>query len=89
VELLAKALTMEYGRAGIRFNCIAPGNIRTPMNEHLLADPSYERLMLDFTPSGRVGVVEEIGPAAVYLASDAASYVYGASLLVDGGWVAQ
>jgi NAD(P)-dependent dehydrogenase (short-subunit alcohol dehydrogenase family) len=89
VELLAKALTMEYGREGVRFNCIAPGNIRTPMNDHLFADPDYEKLMLDFTPSGRVGVAEEIAPAAVYLASDAARYVYGASLLVDGGWVAQ
>lgn len=88
-ELLAKALTMEYGREGVRFNCIAPGNIRTPMNEHLLADPGYEKLMIDSTPSGRVGVVDEIAPAAVYLASEAARYVYGTSLLVDGGWVAQ
>jgi NAD(P)-dependent dehydrogenase (short-subunit alcohol dehydrogenase family) len=89
VELLAKALTMEYGARGVRFNCIAPGNIRTPMNAHLLADPGYERAMLDFTPSKRIGVVDEIAPAAVYLASDAGRYVYGASLLVDGGWAAQ
>jgi NAD(P)-dependent dehydrogenase (short-subunit alcohol dehydrogenase family) len=88
-ELLAKALTMEYGREGVRFNCIAPGNIRTPMNAHLLADPDYEKLMIDSTPSGRVGSVDEVAPAAVYLASDAARYVYGTSLLVDGGWVAQ
>jgi NAD(P)-dependent dehydrogenase (short-subunit alcohol dehydrogenase family) len=59
------------------------------MNEHLLADPGYEKLMIDSTPSGRVGVVDEIAPAAVFLASEAARYVYGTSLLVDGGWVAQ
>lgn len=89
VELMVKALTMEFGREGVRFNCIAPGNIRTPMNAHLLADAEYEKTMLSFTPSGRIGTVDEVAPAAVYLASPAARYIFGTSLLVDGGWVAQ
>ena len=89
VELLSKALTQEFGAEGVRFNCIAPGNIRTPMNEHLLADPDYMKLMLDFTPSKRIGEVAEIAPAAVFLASDAGKYLFGSSLVVDGGWVAQ
>lgn len=88
VELMSKALTLEFAREGIRFNCIAPGNIRTSMNEHLLADPAYEAEMLASTPSGRIGTVEDISAAALYLASDAASYVHGSCLVVDGGWVA-
>ena len=88
VELLSKALTLELARFGVRFNCIAPGNIRTPMNEHLLANPDYERAMLAATPSGRIGEVDDVAGAAVYLASDAARYVSGASLTVDGGWTA-
>jgi NAD(P)-dependent dehydrogenase (short-subunit alcohol dehydrogenase family) len=88
VELMAKALTLEFAHDEIRFNCIAPGNIRTSMNEHLLADPAYEKEMLDATPSRRIGRVEDVAAAALYLGSDAASYVYGASLVIDGGWIA-
>ena len=88
VELMSKALTLEYGADGVRFNCIAPGNIRTPMNEHLLADPAYEQAMLDATPSRRIGTVDEIAGAAVFLASEAAAYMFGSSVVVDGGWTA-
>ena len=59
-------------RRGIRVNAIAPGNIRTPMNEKLLEYPDYEQMYLDGTPYGRVGIVEDIAPLAVFLASDAA-----------------
>jgi NAD(P)-dependent dehydrogenase (short-subunit alcohol dehydrogenase family) len=89
VELMARALSMELAPIGIRVNALAPGNIRTPMNEHLLASPDYERTMIDLTPYGRVGVVDDVAPVAVFLASDAARYIHGESLLVDGGWVAQ
>jgi NAD(P)-dependent dehydrogenase (short-subunit alcohol dehydrogenase family) len=58
------------------------------MNEDVLADPGYEREMIDRTPLGRIGVVEDITPAAVFLVSDAASYITGTSLLIDGGWTA-
>lgn len=89
IEQLTKALAVELAPAGIRVNAIAPGNIRTPMNEELLKDPDYEQMYLDGTPYGRVGVVEDVAPLAVFLASDAARYIHGESILVDGGWAAR
>jgi NAD(P)-dependent dehydrogenase (short-subunit alcohol dehydrogenase family) len=89
IEQLTKALAVELAPRGIRVNAIAPGNIRTPMNEELLKDRDYEQMYLDGTPYGRVGVVDDIAPLAVFLASDAARYVHGESILVDGGWAAR
>ena len=89
IEQLTKALAVELAPARIRVNAIAPGNIRTPMNEEMLRDPAYEQMYLAGTPYGRVGVVEDIAPLAVFLASDAARYIHGESILVDGGWAAQ
>lgn len=88
VELLVKSLTAEFAPLGIRVNAVAPGNVRTSINAHLLADKDYEKQMLDATPAGRVGEVEDIAPAVAFLASPAASYIHGSSLLIDGGWVA-
>jgi NAD(P)-dependent dehydrogenase (short-subunit alcohol dehydrogenase family) len=88
VENAVRALALDAAPHGIRVNAIAPGNIRTAMNEDVLADPGYEREMIDRTPLGRIGVVEDITPAAVFLVSDAASYITGTSLLIDGGWTA-
>jgi len=70
-------------------NAIAPGNIHTPMNAPFFESDDYERSMIERTPFGRVGVVEDIAPVAVFLASDAARYIHGESILVDGGWAAQ
>ena len=70
----------------MRVNAIAPGNIHSPMNAEFMADPAYEQSMIDLTPAGRVGVVEDIAPVAVFLASDAARYVTGIALPVDGGF---
>jgi NAD(P)-dependent dehydrogenase (short-subunit alcohol dehydrogenase family) len=89
VELLARALALELSPLGIRANVIAPGNIRTPMNEELRALPGYEERVSADTPAGRFGEPEEIAAAVVFFASDAASFVHGASLLVDGGWIAR
>ena len=88
VELLVKSLSAEFAPKGIRVNAVAPGNVRTSINAHLLADKEYERQMLDSTPAGRVGEVGDIAPAVAFLASPAASYIHGSSLLIDGGWVA-
>jgi NAD(P)-dependent dehydrogenase (short-subunit alcohol dehydrogenase family) len=89
IEQLTKALAVELAPAGIRVNSIAPGNIRTPMNEKLLESKKYEQMYIEGTPYGRVGVVEDVAPLAVFLASDAARYVHGESILVDGGWAAR
>jgi NAD(P)-dependent dehydrogenase (short-subunit alcohol dehydrogenase family) len=89
VELMTKSLAMELAPIGVRVNAIAPGNIHTPMNERFFESEDYNRSMIERTPFGRVGVVEDIAPAAVFLASDAARYIHGESILVDGGWAAQ
>jgi NAD(P)-dependent dehydrogenase (short-subunit alcohol dehydrogenase family) len=88
IEMLVKSLATEFAPLGIRVNAIAPGNIHSPMNEEFFKSPDYERAMIERTPAGRVGVVEDIGPAAVFLASEASRYVHGVSLLVYGGWAA-
>ena len=89
LEVMTKALSAEFAAEGIRFCSIAPGNIHTPMNDHLFESREYTQAMLAATPAGRIGEVEDIANVAVFLASKAADYVHGASLLVDGGWCAQ
>jgi len=89
IELITKSLAMELAPLGVRVNAIAPGNVHTPMNAGFFESPDYERAMIDRTPCGRVGVVEDIAPVAVFLASEAARYIHGESILVDGGWAAQ
>nr|MBA3449798.1 SDR family oxidoreductase [Chloroflexia bacterium] len=90
VELMTRALATELGPQGVRVNCVAPGNIRTPMNAgQFAASREYEKSLEDKTPLGRIGETEDIAAAVVYLASPAAKFVNGASWLVDGGWAAQ
>lgn len=90
VELMTRALGAELGPQGVRVNCIAPGNIRTPMNQHQFeASREYEQSLEARTPLGRIGETEDIAAAVVYLCSPAAKFVNGASWLVDGGWAAQ
>ena len=88
IELLVRSLATELAPRGVRVNAIAPGNIHLPMHAEYMNSPGYEQSMIDLTPAGRVGVVEDVAPAAVFLASDAGRYIHGASLLVDGGWSA-
>jgi NAD(P)-dependent dehydrogenase (short-subunit alcohol dehydrogenase family) len=89
IELMTRALAVEEAPNGVRVNAIAPGNIETPMNAHLMADPDYLRAMLEATPLGRNGRVEDIAPLAVLLASGHAGFMTGESVLVDGGWAAR
>jgi NAD(P)-dependent dehydrogenase (short-subunit alcohol dehydrogenase family) len=89
VELMTKSLAVELAPLGVRVNAIAPGNVHTPMNDRFFESKEYERVMIERTPFGRVGVVEDVAPVAVFLASYAARYIHGESILVDGGWGAQ
>ncbi|WP_033294917.1 SDR family NAD(P)-dependent oxidoreductase [Amycolatopsis jejuensis] len=88
IELLVKALAVELAPDGIRVNAVAPGNVHTPINAEIIT-ADLEQEINATTPAGRIGVVADISPAVVYLASAASSYVYGASLPIDGGFIAQ
>jgi NAD(P)-dependent dehydrogenase (short-subunit alcohol dehydrogenase family) len=86
---LTRAAALEYADKGIRVNAVCPGYIRTPMTASRLADPAGRARLLEREPIGRVGEPEEVAQAVVWLCSDAASFVTGHALAVDGGWVAQ
>lgn len=88
VEGFTKAMAIEWGPLGIRVNTIGPTFIRTPLAEPILADPERRRWLEARIVLGRVGTVEDVMGAVVYLASDASALVTGTSLLVDGGWTA-
>lgn len=86
---LTRLLANEWAAKGVNVNAIAPGYIDTNNTEALRADPDRNRAILDRIPAGRWGQPDDIGNAAVFLASDAAKYVHGAILSVDGGWLAR
>ncbi|MGA2641028.1 MAG: SDR family oxidoreductase, partial [Spirochaetia bacterium] len=86
VMLLMKSIAQELAPMRIRVNSLSPGAIRTPMNVEKLTTPAeYKRILLDHIPSGRIGEPEDVGRAAVWLASDDSDYVQGATLYIDGG----
>ena len=88
---LTKAAALEYAKAGIRVNTVVPGWILTPMVAGgIEANPQLEARILDHAPVGRLGTPEEVAAAVVWLCSDAASFVTGHSMIIDGGltsWV--
>jgi NAD(P)-dependent dehydrogenase (short-subunit alcohol dehydrogenase family) len=88
VASLTKSLAIEWAPTGVLVNAIAPGVFRTPLNQGLLDGTVRGREFLTRTPMGRFGKVEELAGAAVFLASDAASFVTGHILAVDGGFLA-
>jgi NAD(P)-dependent dehydrogenase (short-subunit alcohol dehydrogenase family) len=92
VVLLTKAMALDHGEQNIRVNCICPGDTDTPMlrNEARQLGESYEDLIAEAAdrPLRRIGRPEDIAQAALYLASDASSFVTGATLVVDGGGLA-
>lgn len=88
VASLTKSLAVEWARHGVCVNAIAPGVFRTALNSELLDNTGRGKEFLMRTPMGRFGLVEELVGAAIYLASDAASYVTGEILVVDGGFLA-
>lgn len=88
VASLTKSLAIEWAKLGVNVNAIAPGVFRTALNEKLLDETPRGGEFLARTPMGRFGDVTELAGAAVFLASDAASYVTGEVLVVDGGFLA-
>lgn len=86
---ITKSTAMQYGRTGLRVNCVCPGPIRTSLYERVAAAiPGVEEATLERNPMGRIGEPEEIAEAVVWLCSDAASYITGVPLPVDGGLAA-
>ena len=88
VASLTKSLAIEWGPLGVRVNAIAPGVFRTALNQKLLDETERGREFLLRTPMRRFGNVDELAGAAVFLASDAASFVNGEIIAVDGGFLA-
>lgn len=88
VVSLTRSLAVEWSKRGVTVNAIAPGVFRTDLNANLLDSTPRGQELLMRTPMGRFGKTEELVGAAVYLASDAASFVTGQTLVVDGGFLA-
>lgn len=85
---LTRTLAREWADRGVRVNAVSPGYVETEMTESLLAVDRLRAEILERTPLGRIATVEEIVPAVLFLASDDASFITGAELLVDGGMAA-
>ncbi|MDM8166769.1 SDR family oxidoreductase [Roseovarius sp.] len=85
VTNLTKGMATDWAKHGLNCNAIAPGYFDTPLNAALVADPDFTTWLEKRTPAGRWGKVEELVGACVFLASDAASFVNGHTLFVDGG----
>jgi NAD(P)-dependent dehydrogenase (short-subunit alcohol dehydrogenase family) len=88
IEQLTKALALDWAEFNIRVNAIAYGFIETDLTAAVLAHPHLAPRLMSRIPLGRFGQLAEVAGAAVFLASTAASYVTGQSLIVDGGWTA-
>lgn len=89
VANFTRSLAIEYAKQNIRVNCICPGMIRTEMLQRCIdMIPNGEEVYVGLQPTGRIGEPKDIAKAALYMASDDSSYVTGAILMVDGGWVA-
>lgn len=85
ISQMTKLFAREWGKDNIRVNCVAPGSIPTKINAEKYKDPAAHLAMCEKIPMGRRGDVDEVADAVLYLASDAASYITGQTLFVDGG----
>ena len=86
---LTKALANEWALHGVNVNAIAPGYMATDNTSALRGDPARSAEILSRIPAGRWGTPDDLSGAVLFLASDAASYVTGHALTVDGGWTAR
>ena len=90
IEALSRTLAIELAPAGIRVNTVAPGFVVTPMlTPQLEAMPDLERILVDQTPSGRLGRPEEVAATVTFLLSGLAEYINGSVITIDGGWTAR
>ncbi|WP_304618432.1 SDR family oxidoreductase [Paracoccus sediminilitoris] len=85
VANLTKGMATDWARHGLQCNGLAPGYFETPLNQALVDDPEFSAWLARRTPAGRWGKVEELVGAAIFLSSDASSFVNGTTLFVDGG----
>lgn len=85
---LTRQMALEWAGQGVRVNAIAPGLIKTDMTSGLWSNPAGEAYIRSRIPAGRIGLPEDIAGLAVFLASDAASFIHGETILVDGGALA-
>ena len=85
VKMLTKGMAIDLGRHGIQVNGLGPGYFKTELTQALVDDEAFTAWLSNRTPAGRWGDVEELGGAAIFLASDAASFVNGHILYIDGG----
>ena len=85
---LVRALAVEWGPLGVNVNAVGPGVIETPLTKPFFEDETFRASVLAKIKLGRIGAVEDLMGAALYLACDASSLVTGTSLVVDGGWTA-
>ncbi|NIB42255.1 SDR family oxidoreductase [Pseudomaricurvus alkylphenolicus] len=87
---LTKSAALEFARQNIRINAVCPGEIMTPMQEaYIKNSPELETKAIDSEPIGRFGIPDEVAEAVLWLCSDAASFVTGHAMAIDGGYVAQ
>ena len=89
LTLMTKTLALEWAKFDVTVNALCPGPFLTEINTALLKDPQANAAMVAKIPLGRWGSPSELGPAAVFLASDASSFMTGATLFIDGGYTAQ
>ncbi len=82
---LTRSIALDHGRDGVRANCVCPGLIDTPMADWITSRPQALREFEQSVPAGRIGTVDDVADAVSFLASERASYMYGAVLVVDGG----
>ncbi|QJC50320.1 glucose 1-dehydrogenase [Paenibacillus albicereus] len=89
VNQLTKVLALEWGARGIGVNAVGPTFIYTPGTADRLDEPEFRRSVLERIPAGRIGTIQDVAGAVIYLASPASDLVNGTLLLVDGGWTAR
>ena len=86
LKMLTRTSALELGPLGIRCNAVAPGVVETPLNSHYFQDADFSELIVSNTPVRHWGKPDDVAGPVVFLCSDSARYVNGATILVDGGW---